>query len=277
MLNGIPLAMLMRDQSYLHNTNETAPLVSNNKSKMAQAYSQKELMVSGSSKEEVVSCECNAHGENKSNKETGTSSAISPKCGLFLLKDWMFVMFMLSYATTLLSHISLHWFIPNRAVEIGFSSHDAVMTVTVLNFSNIFSRLMFGIMSSEKFFNHVVILTFYVFMSGLTSILSIYLTNYWTYMIFSALFGLLRGLFVIYTLLIIVHLVGKSQVNLALGLIFSLTGLVFIVFIPIFGHFNEVTHSYRTTFILYGSIELIGGLFIVTIPIYLYFKSHKYC
>ena len=89
-------------------------------------------------------------------------------------------------------------------------------------------------------------------------------------MIFSALFGLLRGMFLIYVLLISVHLVGKSQVDFALGLIFSLAGLVFLVFIPLFVHLNE---SYTTTFILYGSIELFGGLFLVTIPNYICVKK----
>ena len=76
-----------------------------------------------------------------------------------------------------------------------------------------------------------------------------------------------------YVLLISVHLVGKSQVDLALGLIFTLAGLVFLVSIPMFGYFNEKTDSYTTTFILYGIIELFGGLFLVTIPIYLCVKG----
>ena len=122
-------------------------------------------------------------------------SFLSDRFGLHLCRDWMFVMFMISYATTLLSHMSLHWFIPHRAVEIGFTEDDTAMTVTVVNLSNIFSRVLLGLVISDKFFCEIVTLTLYVFISGLTTILAIFCTNYWSYMVFSALFGLLRGMF----------------------------------------------------------------------------------
>ena len=324
-LNGIPLAMLMRDPSYLNETNEMAPLVSNEQSKMAPlvSHQQSEMapLVSNQQSEiaplvpiqqsemaplvpiqqsemapltpkpqevetrTLESCENYEYSEEQFQDTTDlnkqifkqiTCSSISDRLGLHLLKNWMFVMFMISYATTLLCHMSLHWFIPDRAVEIGFSTHDAAMSVTVVNFANIFSRGLFGLAISDKSVNQIMILTSYVFISGVTTVLAIFCTGYWYYMIFSALFGILRGLFLMLSLLISVQVVGKSQVDLALGLIFSLAGLVYLVAIPLFGHFNEVTHSYRTTFILYGSIELFGGLFLVTIPVYLCVKRLKY-
>ena len=335
-LNGIPLAMLMRDPSYLNKTNEMeplvskqqsemAPLVSNQQSEMAplvsNQQSEMEPLVSNQQSEmaplvsnqesemaplvpnqqsemapltpkpqevgtrTLESCENYEYSEeqlqdtthmNKQKFKQITCSSISDRLGLHLLTNWMFVMFMISYSTTLLCHMSLHWFIPDRAVEIGFSTHDAAMSVTVVNFANIFSRGLFGLAISDKFVNQIMILTSYVFISGVTTVLAIFCTSYWSYMIFSALFGILRGLFLMLSLLISVHLVGKSQVDLALGLIFSLAGLVYLVAIPLFGHFNEVTQSYRTTFILYGSIELLGGLFLVTIPVYLYVKRLKH-
>ena len=72
-----------------------------------------------------------------------------------------------------------------------------------------------------------------------------------------------------------VDIVGKDNVDLGYGLIFTAAGLVFLVMIPIFGHFNEVTHSYVTTFMLYGALEIIGGLFLITIPIYLLVQKIK--
>ena len=170
-------------------------------------------------------------------------------------------------------HISLHWLIPDRAIEIGLSKHDSSVTITVSNAANILSRLAFGVTTADGFFSHVVILVVYVFLSGLNSILIIIWTTYWSYMIFAVLFGLLRGLYIIYMLLVVVDLVGKEQVGLGLGLTYTLNGLVFLVSIPVFAYYNEVTHSYTTTFILYGGLEIIGGFFLVTIPIYLCTKK----
>ena len=254
--------MLMRDPSYLNKTNEMAPLVSHKHVQLPQK--EKALQISTTE---------NQNSQTKNPEQRNTTHGFHDSFGLHLLKDWMFVMYLISIALTYLPHISLHWFIPDRAIEIGLSKHDSSVTITVLNAANILSRLAFGVTTANGFFSHVVILVVYVFLSGLNSILIIIWTTYWSYMIFAVLFGLLRGLYIIYMLLVVVDLVGKDQVGLGLGLTYTLNGLVFLVSIPVFGYYNEVTHSYTTTFILYGGLEIIGGFFLVTIPIYLYTKK----
>ena len=92
-------------------------------------------------------------------------------------------------------------------------------------------------------------------------------------MVFSAIFGLLRGLFIIYELLLMVDIVGRDQVHLGYGLTLTTSGILYLISIPTFGHLNEVTESYSTTFVLYGSCEVIGGLFLVTVPFYLCLKK----
>ena len=92
-------------------------------------------------------------------------------------------------------------------------------------------------------------------------------------------YGLLKGLFVIYMLLVIVDIVGEDHVSLGLGLLHTFTGIIFVISIPTFGYLNEVTHSYILTFILYGSLEMFGGLFLVAIPInvcWKHFKNQRY-
>ena len=150
-LNGIAIGLLLRYPSYLEEgtleqcdseQSEKAPLVAGKKSKF--------------------SC-----------------SLISDKFGLHLLGNWMFVIYLVSTATSILSQDSQHWFIPDRAIEIGFSEYSAAMFLTVANFANIFSRLVFGMSSSEKFFSHVVMLTIYDFTSGLNSMLVSIWSSYW--------------------------------------------------------------------------------------------------
>ena len=247
--------MLMRDPSYLNETNETAPLVSHKHVQLPQ----KEKALKISTRE-------NQNSQTKNPEQRNTTHGFHDSFGLHLL---------ISIALTYLPHISLHWFIPDRAIEIGLSKHDSSVTITVLNAANILSRLAFGVTTANGFFSHVVILVVYVFLSGLNSILIIIWTTYWSYMIFAVLFGLLRGLYIIYMLLVVVDLVGKEQVGLGLGLTYTLNGLVFLVSIPVFGYYNEVTHSYTTTFILYRGLENVGGFFLVTIPIYLCTKKVK--
>ena len=256
-LNGIPVSMLMRNPSYLNNKPHQPPHCADSvESEHYRGMAPPEV-----SDNVTISAPTVKH------KQTHCCQ-FGNQIGLHLLRDWRFTVFWISTSLTYLSHVTLHWFIPDRAIEIGFSHRDAAITLVVVNIANIFSRLIFGFTSSNKFINHIVLLVLYVFLSGLSSILVLVWTSYWSYMFFSAMFGILRGLYVIYQLLMIVDLAGKENVSLGLGLIYSLAGLVFLVSIPTFGYFNEVTNSYVTTFMLYGGLEILGGILLLPILIH---------
>ena len=211
-LHGIPIGLLLRDPGYLQQDDDE----------------QRHLL---------------EHAENEKSPLVTTKSAtwssyISARLGLHLLGNWMFVVYLVSTAASILSQDSQHWFIPDRAIEIGFSAYSAAMTLTVANFANIFSRLVFGLSSSGKFQSHVITLTIYDFTSGLNSMLVELWSTYWGYMFFAVLYGLFRGLYVIFELLLMVDIVGKDEVDLGYGLTFTAAGFVFLITIPIFGHFK---------------------------------------
>ena len=267
-LNGIPFSMLMRHPSYLTKTDDRLSICVES----AEGEDCRGVPPSDVSNHchQVSPSQAShsAHSPAADNEKKSHCRQFANQIGLHLLKDWKFTVFWISTSLTYLSHVTLHWFIPDRAIEIGFSPRDAAMTIVVVNIANMFSRLVFGFTSSDKFINHIILLVIYVFLSGLSSILVLIWTSYWSYMFFSGLFGILRGLYVIYQLLMIVDLAGKENVSLGLGLIYSLAGLVFLVSIPRFGYFNEVTNSYVTTFMLYGGLEILRGLLLLPILIH---------
>ena len=296
--------MLMRDPSYLKqksedtDDSETSPLVSKQCSQVAPSVRNEHSHYKTTSNEEsemlslvsrdvsgvapLVGISEEAESCVERRMHVNSTQGDKEKCcsqwdqfGFFLLTDWKFVMLLVCVSLTHLSHLSLQWFIPDRAIEIGLSNHDAAMTIAIINVANIRSRLFFGTTSSDNFIRRVVILCVYVFISGLNSIFVFLWTTYWTYMIFSGFYGLLRGLYVIFSLLVVVDIVGKGHVSLGLGLMNTFSGIVFLISIPTFGHLNEVTNSYILTFILYGSLEILGGLFLVAITIDVCWKHYK--
>ena len=292
--------MLMRDPSYLTQMSERMEDTENEKSEISPLIISQQRPSELSKTKQSEKCEISplvsqtsgAPTSNDSSKntvpirngKTAMNSALkeTTKCcslwdkfGFFLLTDLKFVMFLICVCMTNISHVSLHWFIPDRAIEVGLSNHDAAMTITVVNIANILSRLTFGTTSSDNFARRIVILCVYVFISGLHSICVFCLDHVLDIHVIFWFYGLLRGLFVIYMLLVVVDILGKDHVSLGLGLLHTLTGILFLISIPIFGHLNEVTHSYVMTFILYGSLEIIRGLFLVTIPVYVCWKSFK--
>ena len=253
-LNGIPVAMLMRDPTYLKRRYTTH--AQDDQHKMSPLDEEKHHEAAPPSEPHI------SISNDLSFDWKVTFSKIGNRLGFHLLRNWRFLLYWISASLIYLPHVTLHWFIPDRGIEIGLPLHDAAMTITIINCASILSRVLFGLTSSEKFFSHIIILMVYVITSGLSSFLVLTWTSYWPYMFYSALYGALRGMYVIYQVLMVVDLVGKENVSLGFGLVYSLAGIMFLVFIPIFGHFNEVTDSYVTTFLLCGGLELLGGIFL---------------
>ena len=263
-LNGLPLGMLMRNPRYLQQNDE----------RQNEVLEMKEPVKEPENDEKSKLLACAEYRSTDEQAKNDSKDASQPHMfGLHLLKNWMFVMFLISASLSNLSMDSLHWFIPDRAIEIGFSKKHAALTLTVANVANIFSRLFFGILTSDKFFYHAIMFVVYNLLSGFNSILVVFWNSFWSYMVFCAIFGLLRGLFIIYELLLMVDIVGRDQVHLGYGLTLTTSGILYLISIPTFGHLNEVTESYSTTFVLYGSCEVVGGLFLLTVPIYLCLKK----
>ena len=122
-LNGIAVGMLLRDPAYLEGSSPgVTPGIPTDPEEIP--LTEREPLVP-------------SKGQKKWTK------IIWEKFGLHLLGNWMFVVYLISTAASILSQDSQHWFIPDRAIEIGFSEYSAAMTLTVANFANIFSRLVF--------------------------------------------------------------------------------------------------------------------------------------
>ena len=144
--------MLMRDPFYLKQTSEQAdkserlPLVSKQGSQVAPSVLKEHphCKMTGNDESEMVplvsrdvsleSCGNRRTHVDSSQTDRPNCCSVSDQFGFFLLTDWKFVMLLVCVCLTHLSHMSLQWFIPDRAIEIGLSNHDAAMTITIIMF-----------------------------------------------------------------------------------------------------------------------------------------------
>ena len=305
-MNGIPLAMLLRSPNYLHKgpkvltnvqtserptdqithktngdgvdqtikvegnqcVNETC---NSNRKSTDISDDQKAKNKEGLDMKTLSHCNNVSNSVPEFNHSNSQNNSLGWKIyyslGLYLLKNWMFVMFLITAALSSIAQDSLHWFIPDRAIEIGFTEYNAALTLTVANFTNIFSRVFFAFFSSDKFYTNVLMFVLYTFVSGLNSMLVAVWSSFWPYIIFAGLFGLLRGLYAIYEMILMADIVGRKQLHLGYGILSTVTGFFHLSSIPVFGYMNEVTESYSVTFLIYGALEIVALLFIITIPI----------
>ena len=268
-MNGIPIMMLFRDPSCL-NKDLASPNPVENVVEHARIGNNSLPMCNGDIN---INNDTNLRGDEF--RTDGQQPANS--LGLHLLKNWVFLLFLVATALCSVTQESLHWFIPGRAIEVGLSHYDAALSMVIANVFNLCGRLTFGCFSPNVFYYKTIIFTLYAFISGINSVLVVWIKSYWPYMISSGVYGLLRGLYIICQLTLAVDIVGKEQWHLAYGITMTTSGLVYLVSIPLFGYLNESTKSYAATFATYGGLEIVGGLIFLPVPVHLLRKGHNYC
>ena len=88
------------------------------------------------------------------------------------------------------------------------------------------------------------------------------------YIGFSVLFGITKGILVIYFALFMVYVIGKDRGHHGFGINYTIKGIVLLVGMPVFGAVADSTFNtwgYNFVFICLGVAEIISGLIFLTI------------
>ncbi len=97
-------------------------------------------------------------------------------------------------------------------------------------------------------------------------------------MILCILFGVTRGVYVIYHSLLMTHVVGPERGHHGFGVYLTCMGIILIIAMPCFGSLTEATHDawgYNIAFIGIGAFEILAGFISVILALLLKKSNHE--
>lgn len=124
--------------------------------------------------------------------------AMKQMCDLSLLKDVIFLMFVVSNFCTSIGFNMPFIFLTDRAVDEGIDKENAKWLVSIIGISNTVGRVVFGFLADRPAVNRLMLYNTALTICGVATALCPLCFNYPLLVLYAILFGLFIGKFLLY-------------------------------------------------------------------------------
>ncbi|XP_060563281.1 monocarboxylate transporter 5-like [Ruditapes philippinarum] len=188
-------------------------------------------------------------------------------CDFSLLKDTIFLMFVVSNFCTSIGFNMPFIFLTDRAVDEGISPEDAKWLVSAIGISNTVGRVLFGFLADRQGVNRLMLYNTALTICGVATALCPLCYSYSLLVLYACVFGLFIGVYVSLTSVVLVDLLGLEMLTNSFGLLLMFQGIATLVGPPIAGWLYDGTGSYDVSFIVAGVIVAVSGIMLYFIPL----------
>ena len=207
--------------------------------------------------------ECNSDTKQKDlNNECNTKTMIIFWLGLDLFQNVEFTLAMISTLLITLPHHVIPAVLPDHILWIGGSTQQATDTLIYIGVANMISRLFIWNLSGQNPNTWLIILGMSSIFSGAALMISSLFRSYRMFLGLSIVFGLLRGLYIIYSYLLVVRIVGKDRTHHGIGINHTAVGIGILIGLAASGivaDFTVKTCGYIYVLLFVGAAEILGG------------------
>jgi len=135
------------------------------------------------------------HGTlDKANTKKKVSQTLTKMLDFRLFLNVVFVLFAFSNFLTGLGYIVPYIFLPNRGLQLGFTSDQSSWLISVLGISNTIGRFAIGLIANLRNVNRLILFNAVRIICGICSLLSVLFWTFPLQMCYSFVFGFLIGL-----------------------------------------------------------------------------------
>lgn len=185
---------------------------------------------------------------------------------LSLLKDGLFIVILISSATTAIGYTNFIVLLPAYAISIGLGKSDASLLLSVVAAFDFVGRIGGAALSDlivmqRKWFYILGLLG-----SGIALALLPLAHTYWAVATYCSVFGLTSGIYIGVTAVILADLLGIDKLGSSYGITLFLNGIVQLAGPPICGVLFEYLNSYVPIFIGLGLILVFGAAIWICTP-----------
>ena len=154
---------------------------------------------------------------------------------LNLLKDGIFVMFLVSNFFTSIGFNVPYVYTVDRAVHLGVDQKDASFLLSVVGIANTLGRICLGYISDRPWINRLYLYNISLSICGISMGLSNLWGSYSAQAFFCAVFGITSGAYVGLTSVVLVDLLGLDNLTNAFGLLLLFQGIASVIGPPFIG------------------------------------------
>ena len=104
-----------------------------------------------------------------------------------------FILYVIGFFLLQSGHITPPAYLPDRALDLGFTKYEAATLVSAMGVTNTLCRALGGILGDGTPVRRQILFASCLLIAGLCTLISVALTTFWQLIIYSALFGLFKG------------------------------------------------------------------------------------
>ena len=104
-----------------------------------------------------------------------------------------FILYVIGFFLLQSGHITPPAYLPDRALDLGFSKYQAATLVSAMGVTNTLCRALGGLLGDGTPVRRQILFASCLLIAGLCTLVSVALTTFWQLIVYSALFGLFKG------------------------------------------------------------------------------------
>ena len=163
------------------------------------------------------------------------------------LRERTFVLLLLSNFLSNLAYLTPFMFLPSLMISKGsIAPHMASLAITAIGASNIFGRILSGILVDLKMISPICIISLSCFVSGACILGFEFCTTYVAYIVTSLIFGLFSAPFITTVPVLLVDMYGIERLTTNFGFLTFIRGIALSLGPPILSAIFDLTHEYST-------------------------------
>lgn len=204
---------------------------------------------------------CRKHKESKSLEDKA-----EPGVYATLLKDPLFIIILISNATTAIGYTNFTILLPAYAISLGFDKSLASYLLSIVATLDLVGRVGGSALSDWLPIDKKYYFIGGLLMSGVSLSLLPFVSSYSLVSVFCAAFGLSSGTYVGVTAIIMADLLGEERLASSYGISLFINGIIQLIGPPICGVAYEYLQSYRYIFHALGVSLIFGAAVWVYLP-----------
>ncbi len=147
----------------------------------------------------------------KQNSSCQNTASFFYTSGLDLFTNKYYTILILATTFISIPHHVFHTVIPDHIKWTGGTEWQATSSLVIIGAANAISRLSIWKLSNDEIYRSIDVLTISSLLSGTGLVCTLFLYEYWMYIILCVLYGFTRGVYMIYYGLLLIQIVGKGK------------------------------------------------------------------